>query len=131
MHVQDLIQAANVCRKAKDFRAAIDLFQQALAQEPDQLQALKGLADAYRGLGAVAECLATWDRYLALRPGDPGVQVRVADACRRCGLVERAVSHYQGALQIVGTGRTRSEVQGKSGKLGNQPTTDQETGDER
>ncbi|MFZ1375473.1 MAG: tetratricopeptide repeat protein [Geothrix sp.] len=99
MDLQDLIKAGAANRKARQFRAAVDCYLRALALEPHHLQALKGLADAYRGVGDGKRCLETWDRFLALRPQVGSVQARVGDACRRLGLAERAAEHYHAALR--------------------------------
>lgn len=99
MDLQGLLQAGQASRKAQEFRSAADCFRRALELEPDQAQALQGLADAYRGLKEFGRCLETWDRYLALHPEDGTVQARVGDACRRVGHRERAVIHYQAALR--------------------------------
>jgi tetratricopeptide (TPR) repeat protein len=96
---QELLKKAAASRKAKEFLAAVDLYSRVLAFDPTHPQALKGLADAYRGLRDARHCLLTWDRYLALCPGDGSVQTRVGDACRRLGLGTRAEDHYQAALR--------------------------------
>jgi tetratricopeptide (TPR) repeat protein len=99
MAIQELIQAGAASRKARDFKAAADLYRRALEADPDHAEALRGLADAYRGLKDAVRCLETWDRYLALVPGDASVQARVGDACRRAGTLARARGHYEAALK--------------------------------
>lgn len=94
-----LLQAATASRKARDFQAAAEGYRRCLEQAPSHQQALRGLADAYRGLGDAAHCLEIWDRYLALNPKDGSVHARVGDACRRCGKQARALAHYQAALR--------------------------------
>lgn len=98
MELRELIQAGAASRKARQFQAAADFYSRALELDARQFQALKGLADAYRGLGDMRRCLDVWDRYLALRATDGSVQARVGDACRRLGLPKRAMGHYQAAL---------------------------------
>lgn len=98
MDIRELIQAGSAHRKVRQFQAAIECYGRALELDAQQVQALKGLADAYRGLGDTDRCLRTWDRYLGLRPADGSVQARIGDACRRLGLIPRAIGHYQAAL---------------------------------
>jgi tetratricopeptide (TPR) repeat protein len=52
-----------------DFPAALAEFQQALAEHPDQVAALQGLAVARYKTGALAEAAATFDEVLARAPG--------------------------------------------------------------
>lgn len=96
--LQGWIEAGAASAKARDFRAASGHYLRALERDPRHPQALRGLAEAYRGLREAGRCLETWDRYLVLCPGDVSVQTRVGDACRRAGQLERAAAHYQAAL---------------------------------
>jgi len=99
MSVPDLMQAAAASRQAKDFRAAVELYRRVLVLEPNQATALRGLADAYRGMGEHRACLDAWERYLVLEPQDGSVRARMGDACRRLGLGSRALSEYKAALR--------------------------------
>ena len=96
--LQGRIEAGAASSKARDFQAASEHYLRALEWDPRHPQALRGLAEAYRGLREAGRCLETWDRYLAVRPDDVAVQTRVGDACRRTGQLERAAAHYQAAL---------------------------------
>lgn len=98
MELGELLQAGVASRRKRDFQTAVTHYLRALEADPNHLQALEGLADAFRGLKRWGLCLQTWERYLALKPENAAVQSRVGDACRSLGKGSRAAEHYRAAL---------------------------------
>jgi tetratricopeptide (TPR) repeat protein len=71
-----------------------------LARDPDNLFALRGLGDTYRGQRQIDKALPLWERYIQFRPRDIFVLTRIADGHKTIGNHQRAEACYRQALSI-------------------------------
>jgi hypothetical protein len=65
------------------------------------LRELKETAHQQFVRGKFAECAATYQRILRLAPRDPNMHVRHAEACRRSGEPQQAISSYRTAAGLL------------------------------
>lgn len=105
METIKLLETGESHRKRKAFGAAVGCFIQALEREPENLLALRGLADSYRGQKDFPRCIAIWRRYLELKPRDVSAIVRLGDAHKKMGDREEAIRCYTQALEMNATNR--------------------------
>jgi tetratricopeptide (TPR) repeat protein len=85
--------AANLAWEGR-WAEAIPTYQRALAEFPDDLDALAGLGMAYAGTGQSAEALDTYQRASELQPDDPVLLERLAEALAQLGRGEEAAKAY-------------------------------------
>jgi len=89
------LAAADQAHLEKNYAKAIDLYRQALAQDPTRFDAWYGLASAQASLLEYGEAIAAYRFALALRPDDMGLRVNLASALFALGYVTEAVRNYQ------------------------------------
>lgn len=65
------------------------------------LRELKEMAHQQFVRGKFAECAATYQRILRLAPRDPNMHVRHAEACRRTGERQQAITSYRTAAGLL------------------------------
>jgi putative thioredoxin len=85
---EQLVAAGTEALGVKDFEGAADAFMAALQAEPENLQALGGLARALVGVGQLEDARAVLDRVPEAKRGDPAV----AGARAELELAEQAAS---------------------------------------
>ncbi|RME57362.1 tetratricopeptide repeat protein [Candidatus Parcubacteria bacterium] len=79
LSLEEWIQRGQEAFSAEDFHAAVDAYQAALQQAPDNIEALLGLGDAFFNLEEYEQAKATYEAVLALDPENVAGQ---AGMCR-------------------------------------------------
>jgi tetratricopeptide (TPR) repeat protein len=79
---------------------AIAHYESALKAQPDYVEALTGLGNAYYAKGDTYHALIEYQKTIELRPDLPEVQNNVGNILLQNGNVTEAISHYQEALKI-------------------------------
>ncbi len=77
----------------------IEEYQTTLLQDPNNLAALIGLANAYSESGAWREAITQYERVLRLDPRNADVHTDLGTAYRNIGYPDRALAEYRLALQ--------------------------------
>ncbi len=77
---------------------ALQVLDQALAQEPDAVDALQHRALALGMLGRHDDALADWARVVALRPADPQAWLLQGESLQELGRLDAALASYDTAL---------------------------------
>ena len=97
------LQRGDAAAAAKDFRAALFAYQDALRAAPDNLEALVKAAQAYARLGHDDEASAQWTRALALDPRNAAALEGLAAAReRRAALAQDdSAAHYTAAVGLI------------------------------
>ena len=95
----ELGKLAHRLNKERRYDEAVEKYLKILKIDPDNVYALAGLGDSYRGLKDVDKALDVWSRYLSLRPDDYRILTRVADGFRKKGDLETSKRYYLLALK--------------------------------
>ena len=98
----ELGKLAHRLNKERRYDEAVEKYLKILKIDPDNVYALAGLGDSYRGLKDVDKALDVWSRYLSLRPDDYRILTRVADGFRKKGDLETSKRYYLLALKKTG-----------------------------
>jgi cytochrome c-type biogenesis protein CcmH/NrfG len=77
------------------YPAALQAFQHVLELEPDNPDAVRGVANVHYDLGDYQKALPSFERYLTLRPDDPGARTDLATVRLHVGDVDRAIAEYR------------------------------------
>jgi Flp pilus assembly protein TadD len=77
------------------YPAALKAFQHILEIEPDDPDAIRGIANVQYDLGNYQSALPHFERYLRLRPDDAGAQTDLATVRLHLGEVDRAIGEYR------------------------------------
>ena len=95
-----ITSAANILRKQKAFKKAMDYYEKALKINPHDSYSWHGKADCFRGEKNLPSAINAWQR--ALRYGmDPKmVMTRIGDAYLKLGDLQQAEVHYKKTLNI-------------------------------
>lgn len=76
----------------------IEEYQTTLQQDPNNLAALIGLANAYSDSGAWREAITQYERALKLDPRNADIHTNMGTAYRNIGYPDRALAEYRAAL---------------------------------
>ena len=85
-HAISLYDQGMVASKSQDYQKALDLFQQALTEDPNNPDILNMLAHTQRLLGNTDEALANYKRALELRPKFPEAREYLGEAYMQAAL---------------------------------------------
>ena len=85
----------------KDYKKAIDAYQHAIALDRDNLDAIRGLADAYMNDGQTAKALQQYQVIADANPEDARTYVRIAEIYRRQGKLDEALQNLKKARSMV------------------------------
>jgi tetratricopeptide (TPR) repeat protein len=91
--------AANVAWEG-NWREAIQTYQRALAEFPDDIDALTGLGMAYTNIGRPKDALNVYQRAHNLEPDDPVLSERLAEAMEQLGRGEEAAKAYLNSASL-------------------------------
>jgi tetratricopeptide (TPR) repeat protein len=89
----------NMYQKQKVYNQAIDMYQQALQQNPKNADALSSLAACQANAGRSAEAILTYEQVTAMRPGNPEEQKALGDLYLKEGKTSQAMSAYKRYLE--------------------------------
>jgi len=92
--------AANNLFEDGSYERAADRYRAALAEAPDHLHALRGLARSLHKMGAHAEALALYDQAIARAPDFAGTYANRGILLDTMGRHEEALVDYTKALQL-------------------------------
>ena len=92
--------AANRLFEDGQYERAAAGYRDALAQAPDHIHALRGLASSLHKMGAHEEALATYDEAIALEPAFAGAYANRGILLDTMGRHEEALVDYTKALQL-------------------------------
>jgi tetratricopeptide (TPR) repeat protein len=92
--------AANNLFEDGSYERAAAAYREALAEAPDHLSALRGLAGSLHKMGAYEEALATYDEAIALAPEFGGTYANRGILLDTMGRHEAALADYTKALQL-------------------------------
>ena len=98
--LEPLLAQARQAHAAGRLDVARDLFDQALAHDPDHAEALKASADALMRLGRSDEALERFQRALAHEPHDAWLLHNCGVLLGQAGRLQEAVSNYDAALAL-------------------------------
>lgn len=85
----------------KDYKKSIDAYQHAIALDRDNLDAIRGLADAYQNDGQTAKALQQYQVIADANPEDAGTYLRIAEIYRRQGKLDQALQNLKKAQSMV------------------------------
>ncbi|MEQ8769051.1 MAG: sulfotransferase [Phycisphaerales bacterium] len=91
-------KCAQIIRRGSPTQALLMLSQLRQAR-PDDPQGAALVGEAQSKLGRHAEAIDAYDQAVRLDPGNPGLRLNLADACRHGGQYERALENYQLVLK--------------------------------
>jgi protein O-GlcNAc transferase len=98
----DCLQAlARLSAERGDFALAAELFDRALALQPDRVDALFGCGHAWLDRNEAGKALAYYERALELEPGNARAHNNLGNALRALRRVEDALRSYDKALAIA------------------------------
>jgi tetratricopeptide (TPR) repeat protein len=86
-------------QKQKVYNQAIDMYQQALQQNPKNAEALSALAACQANAGRNAEAILTYEQVTAMRPGNAEEQKALGDLYSKEGKTSQAVAAYKRYLE--------------------------------
>jgi tetratricopeptide (TPR) repeat protein len=85
----------------KDYKKAIDAFQHAIALDRDNLDAIRGLADALQNDGQTEKALQQYKVIADANPEDAQTYVRIAEIYRKQGKLDLALQNLKKAESMV------------------------------
>ena len=85
----------------KDYKKAIDAYQHAIALDRDNLDAIRGLAEALLNDGQTAKALQQFQVIADANPEDARTYVRIAEIYRRQGKLDQALQSLKKAQSMV------------------------------
>jgi len=85
----------------KDYKKSIDAYQHAIALDRDNLDAIRGLADALLNDGQTAKALQQFQVIADANPEDARTYVRIAEIYRRQGKLDQALQSLKKAQSMV------------------------------
>jgi len=85
----------------KDYKKSIDAYQHAIALDRDNLDAIRGLADALLNDGQTAKALQQYQVIADANPEDARTYVRIAEIYRRQGKLDQALQSLKKAQSMV------------------------------
>jgi tetratricopeptide (TPR) repeat protein len=85
----------------KDYKKSIDAYQHAIALDRDNLDAIRGLAEALLNDGQTAKALQQFQVIADANPEDARTYVRIAEIYRRQGKLDQAVQSLKNAQSMV------------------------------
>jgi uncharacterized protein (TIGR02466 family) len=100
-HVASLNGLGNTRVRQEAFEAALDLFDRAVAAQPDAAYVRVNRGCLYRTLGRLDEALADLDRAVALAPRLADAHYQRANSLRNLGRLDAARQGYLAALQCA------------------------------
>jgi tetratricopeptide (TPR) repeat protein len=92
------LKEANALSEAKDYDAALVIYNELIAEFPDLYQIRLNIGNCYRDTGRPAEAMAEYEMVLAEEPTNTGALVNVGDMMVRQGDLEGAVSYFERAI---------------------------------
>jgi tetratricopeptide (TPR) repeat protein len=99
--LRDLLEEGMAHQRARRFREAEETYRRALAQTPDQPDALNLLATLIVGAGGAAEAVRLLRRAVALRPDEPSFRANLAGALVVLGRVDDALAEVETARAVM------------------------------
>jgi tetratricopeptide (TPR) repeat protein len=85
----------------KDYKKAIDAYQHAIELDRDNLDAIRGLADAYQNNGQTQKALEQYKVIADANPEDAQTYVHIAEIYRRQGKLDLALENLKKARSMV------------------------------
>jgi tetratricopeptide (TPR) repeat protein len=85
----------------KDYKKAIDAYQHAIALDRDNLEAIRGLADALQNDGQTERALQQYKVIADANPEDAQTYVRIAEIYRKQGKLDLALQNLKKAQSMV------------------------------
>jgi tetratricopeptide (TPR) repeat protein len=85
----------------KDYKKAIDAYQHAIELDRDNLDAIRGLADAYQSDGQTDKALEQYKVIADANPEDAQTYVRIAEIYRKQGKLDLALENLKKAESMV------------------------------
>src|SRR5690242_6583017 len=85
----------------KDYKKSIDAYQHAIALDRDNLDAIRGLAEALLNDGQTAKALQQYQVIADANPEDARSYVRIAEIYRRQGKLDQALQSLKKAQSMV------------------------------
>jgi tetratricopeptide (TPR) repeat protein len=85
----------------KDYKKSIDAYQHAIALDRDNLDAIRGLAEALMNDGQTAKALQQFQVIADANPEDARTYVRIAEIYRRQGKLDQALQSLKKAQSMV------------------------------
>jgi tetratricopeptide (TPR) repeat protein len=85
----------------KDYKKSIDAYQHAIALDRDNLDAIRGLADALLNDGQTAKALQQYQVIADANPEDARTYIRIAEIYRRQGKLDQALQSLKKAQSMV------------------------------
>jgi len=96
----DQFERGSQAIQAEDFSAASAAFAEAIAVDPDRIEAHKNLAFSYYRQDRPAESIAAYQRALNLDPGDSGTMARIGFVQYNSGNLEEATEYLLQAVEL-------------------------------
>ena len=87
--------------QVKNYKGAAEAYQRSLDQEPGNIDAERGLANALSNQGKLDEALKAFGTVLAAEPTDVQSQIRISDIERRQGHYEEALATLKKAKELT------------------------------
>tara|TARA_B100000315_G_scaffold212156_2_gene209387 strand:+ start:8149 stop:9693 length:1545 start_codon:yes stop_codon:yes gene_type:complete len=97
---ETLFKDAQACEKQGDWSGAVALYQAALAESPDFVEAQHNLALALRQLGQSDEALKWAQSAAALRPDHPTIQFSLGLSLEQTGQIRLAIEAYRNSAAL-------------------------------
>ncbi|HTI68833.1 MAG TPA: hypothetical protein VMF06_02625 [Candidatus Limnocylindria bacterium] len=86
--------------KGRELDVQIDFFERLLQRDPDWVDLLEVLADAYTHRGRAEDCVKVDERLQELCPGDAEVKINLAISLTVAGQLDRALMELDRALDM-------------------------------
>lgn len=102
LRFEEALQRANDAIWAEQWHDAVDAYEQALAEFPDDTSALIGYAWSLLNAGRLAQALKAYRRLTKLIPSDPGPFERIAEILEKQGKQRDAAEWYLQAAERYG-----------------------------
>ncbi|AKT38112.1 zinc ribbon domain-containing protein [Chondromyces crocatus] len=100
-HVQALLSGARTLHQAANHIAAIVLFRQVIAEDPELFDAYFFLADSLTSLHDFSAAIQAMERAQSIRPGHFAVQYNLGALHKRQGNAPLARHHFERSLEIA------------------------------
>lgn len=104
MSAERLVAQGDRLRQRDQARSAMRMYERALEQEPENIDAINGLAWCYFDLEETDAAIATFKRVLRLVPRFTDAHMGIATAYEEKGMKRDAIKHYRKYLDILPNG---------------------------
>ncbi|MDZ8260543.1 tetratricopeptide repeat protein [Nostoc sp. ChiQUE01b] len=118
MHYAQLNNKLGVARKkALDLKNAVTCYKQAIALQPNLLEAHYNLGLALQEQGEFEEAIASYQKLLELNPNDGEVYLNLGKIYQQQDQYQKAVSAYQQGLKLINPHYAKALAAGKDAEI--------------